>query len=382
MTPQDRVTKSHIAIMRSKEFCLFSGVLSIGDVSFSDKVPTAGTNGRDVTYNPEWIETLSTKELNFIVLHEAIHKAFQHMHIWKNLFKQNPMLTNMAADYVVNATIKNADPSENIAVMPESGLYDARFDNMSTKQIFDILKEENPQSDDADLVLDSHGFDEAEALDDNEVKKVKEQIDQALRQGEILRGKVAGNQIRGVTDFLKPKVDWRRELRQFVNSICKSKDKSSWRKPHRRYISQDIYMPSMIGESVGDIVVGVDTSGSIGQEEINLFLSEIVSICEDVTPKSVVLVYWDHRISRVEQYKEGEYQRLKGTTKPSGGGGTTVGCLNKYIRDEKLKPETTIIFTDGYVENDWGGVWPCPTLWVVTSDKKSPHGKTIKYEGD
>lgn len=382
MTPQDRVTKSHIAIMRSKEFCLFSGVLSIGDVNFSDKVPTAGTNGRDVTYNPDWIQTLPTKELNFIVLHEAIHKAFQHMHIWKGLFKKNPMLTNMAADYVVNATIKNADPDENIAVMPKSGLYDQRFDNMTTKQIFDILQKENPQSDGVTVVLDEHGFDGAEALDDNEVKKVKEQIDQALRQGEILRGKMAGNQIRGVTDFLKPKVDWRRELRQFVNSICKSKDKSSWRKPHRRYVSQDIYMPSMIGESVGDIVIGVDTSGSIGQEEINLFLSEIVSICEDVTPKSVVLVYWDHEVAGVEQYKEGEYQRLKATTKPRGGGGTHVGCLNEYIRSEKLKPETTIVFTDGYVENDWGGVWTCPTLWVVTSDLTSPHGKTIKYEGD
>lgn len=368
--------------MRSKEFCLFSGVLSIGDVNFSDKVPTAGTNGRDVTYNPDWIQTLPTKELNFIVLHEAIHKAFQHMHIWKGLFKKNPMLTNMAADYVVNATIKNADPDENIAVMPKSGLYDQRFDNMTTKQIFDILQKENPQSDGVTVVLDEHGFDGAEALDDNEVKKVKEQIDQALRQGEILRGKMAGNQIRGVTDFLKPKVDWRRELRQFVNSICKSKDKSSWRKPHRRYVSQDIYMPSMIGESVGDIVIGVDTSGSIGQEEINLFLSEIVSICEDVTPKSVVLVYWDHEVAGVEQYKEGEYQRLKATTKPRGGGGTHVGCLNEYIRSEKLKPETTIVFTDGYVENDWGGVWTCPTLWVVTSDLTSPHGKTIKYEGD
>jgi len=382
MTPQDRVTKSHIAIMRSKEFCLFSGVLSIGDVNFSDKVPTAGTNGRDVTYNPDWVQTLPTKELNFIVLHEAIHKAFQHMHIWKDLFKKNPMLTNMAADYVVNATIKNADPDENIAAMPKSGLYDQRFDNMTTKQIFDILQKENPQSDGVTVVLDEHGFDEAEALDDNEVKKVKEQIDQALRQGEILRGKMAGNQIRGVTDFLKPKVDWRRELRQFVNSICKSKDKSSWRKPHRRYVSQDIYMPSMIGESVGDIVIGVDTSGSIGQEEINLFLSEIVSICEDVTPKSVVLVYWDHEVAGVERYKEGEYQRLKATTKPRGGGGTHVGCLNEYIRSEKLKPETTIVFTDGYVEQDWGGVWTCPTLWVVTSDLTSPHGKTIKYEGD
>ena len=106
LSPQDRITKSHIAIMRSKEFCMFSGVLSVGDVKFVDYLPTAATNGRDVMYNPEFVDKITDdKELNFIVLHEALHKAFQHMMLWKKLWKESPMLANMAADYVVNATI-------------------------------------------------------------------------------------------------------------------------------------------------------------------------------------------------------------------------------------------------------------------------------------
>ena len=90
MTPQDRVTKSHIAIMRSKEFCMFAGVLSIGDVKFTDELPTAATNGRDVIYNPQFVDTLTDKKLNFVVLHEALHKVYQHMHLWKKLWKQDP----------------------------------------------------------------------------------------------------------------------------------------------------------------------------------------------------------------------------------------------------------------------------------------------------
>jgi len=141
LSPQDRVTKSHIAIMRSKEFCMFSGVLSVGDVKFVDYLPTAATNGRDVMYNPKFVDEITDdKELNFIVLHEALHKAFQHMMLWKKLWKESPMLANMAADYVVNATIVESDPHNNIAKLPSMALYDKQYDGMTTRQVFDLLK--------------------------------------------------------------------------------------------------------------------------------------------------------------------------------------------------------------------------------------------------
>jgi predicted metal-dependent peptidase len=119
--------------MRSKQFCLFAGVLSIGKVTFTEDLPTAATNGRDVMYNPNFIDTLTDKQLTFVVLHEALHKVFQHMTIWRKLWKENPMLANIAADYVVNNTIVEADPHGEVASMPEMCLYDKRFANMTTK---------------------------------------------------------------------------------------------------------------------------------------------------------------------------------------------------------------------------------------------------------
>ena len=380
LTSEQRVTKSHIAIMRSKQFCMFAGVLSVGKVKFMEDLPTAATNGRDVMYNPKFIDTLNDKELNYVVLHEALHKVYQHMHLWKKLWKENPMLANMAADYVVNYAIYEADEHSEIAQRPDSALFDLAYKGMTTKQIFDMLKKSS-EFVKQQAGHDTHDWEGAEALSDDEVKETAKQIDQALRQGEIIRGKMQGNKNRAVNEILEPKVNWREQLREFVNATCKNKDRTSWKRPHKRFIGHDIYMPSMIGESIGQVVVGIDTSGSIGQKELNEFLSEVVAICDDVSPSSIELLYWDTAVAGHETYNQGDYKALVQSTKPAGGGGTHVGCVNQYVKDKRIQPEAIIILTDGYVEDDWGGNWEYPTLWAVTArHNTSPHGKTIHID--
>ena len=383
LTSEQRVTKSHIAIMRSKQFCMFAGVLSVGKVSFTDDLPTAATNGRDVIYNPNFIKTLDDKELNYVVLHEALHKAYQHMNLWKKLHKENPMLANMAADYVVNYAIHEADEHGEITKRPDSALFDLAYKGMTTKQIFDMLKTEYEQNggNGGEAGHDTHDWEGAESLSDEEKKEVAKQIDQALRQGEIIRGKMQGNKNRSINEILEPKVNWREQLRDFVTATCKNKDKTSWKRPHKRFIGHDIYMPSMIGESIGQIVVGIDTSGSIGDKELNEFLTEVVAICDEVSPSSIELLYWDTHVAGHETYNQGDYHALVQTTKPAGGGGTHVGCVNQYIKDKRIQPEAIIILTDGYVEDDFGGNWDYPTLWAITTKHiTSPHGKTIHID--
>jgi predicted metal-dependent peptidase len=377
LTSEQRVTKSHIAIMRSKEFCMFAGVLSVGKVNFTEDMPTACTNGRDVMYNPNFIKTLNDKELNFVVLHEALHKVYQHMHLWKKLWKENPQLANMSADYVVNYAIHEADETQEVAIRPQSALFDLAYKGMTTKQIFEMLKKDSKFVNQQDG-HDTHDWEGAEQLSDEEVKETIKQIDQALRQGEIIRSKMQGNKNRSITEILEPKVDWREQLREFVNATCRNKDKSTWKRPHKRFVGQDIYMPSMIGEAIGKVVIGIDTSGSIGDKELNEFLTEVVAICDDVSPSSIELLYWDTEVAGHETYNQGDYKALVQSTKPAGGGGTHVGCVNQYIKDKRIEPEAIIILTDGYVEDDWGGVWDYPTLWAVTTrHNTSPHGKTI-----
>ena len=384
--PEDRVTKAHIRIMTSPEFCMFSGVLSIGDITFSRDIPTACTNGRDVIYNPDFIDTMNDKELTFVILHEAIHKAFQHMTMWEKLFKEDARLTNIAADYVVNSSIVEADPMKARCEMPSNALYDKKYDGMTTKQIFEQLKKNPPpqggkggEGKDGDQeTLDSHDWEGAKKMSEAEKTKTQKQIDQALRQGEVIRGKLGGNANRGVKELLAPQVNWREQLREYVTTVSKSKDETSFKRPHRRFIGQDIYMPSMIGNCVNKIVIAGDLSGSISKETERKFLTEAIQVCKDVNPKSIDLIWWDYEVQGHEVYMEGEYDTILERTKPKGGGGTRVGCVNNFIKDKRLEPDVVIILTDGYVEHDWGGDWKYPTLWAITSKYcDSPHGKSI-----
>ena len=93
--------------------------------------------------------------------------------------------------------------------------------------------------------FDEHDWEGAESLSKEEKEALGKDVDQALRQGAILAGKMSANVPREITDALTAKVDWREALREFVTSFCMDKDESTWRRPSRRWIDQDIYMPSL-----------------------------------------------------------------------------------------------------------------------------------------
>ena len=393
MNVQDRIKKSHIAIMQHKVFCAFGSILACGKVRVGDDVPTAATNGWDVIYNPNFIDQYmkSDPELRFLVLHEAMHKAYRHMTTWRKLFDENAMMANAAMDYVINLQLVDTDPHAKLIAMPmrdgkRLGLLDERFRGMHTKQVYDILKqeqEEGGKGGEGGEGFDEHDWDGAQELTADEQKELAREVDQALRQGKFAHdkivGKGAGGMNRELGELLEPKVNWREVLREYVKSICSGKDASSWRRPNRRFLSSDIYMPTLISERVGHLVIGIDTSGSIGGKELNDFLSEVKSIAEEVMPERVDLLYWDSEVAAHETYEATNVADIVTSTKPAGGGGTSPSCVTRYLKDNAIKPECTIMLTDGYVGSDWGGQWDCPVLWVIVNGNTSvaPVGQTI-----
>jgi predicted metal-dependent peptidase len=216
--------------------------------------------------------------------------------------------------------------------------------------------------------MDQHDWEGAKEMGKEEKEQLAKDIDQALRQGSILAGKMKGNVPREVTDALEAKVDWREAMREFINSFCMDKDESTWRRPNRRWIDQDVYMPSLIGESVGRIVVAIDTSGSIGGQEIGQFLGEVRKICETVRPEGIDLLYWDMNVCQHEKYEQDQLDNLLASTKPKGGGGTYVGCVSDFIIKSSINAEALVIFTDGYVENNPKWEVTTPTMWFVTQN--------------
>jgi predicted metal-dependent peptidase len=199
-----------------------------------------------------------------------------------------------------------------------------------------------------------------------------------------LNGSGAGGMSRELGELLEPKVNWREQLREYVKSICAGKDASSWRRVNRRYIGQDVYMPTLISERVGHIVIGIDTSGSIGGKELNDFLSEVKGVAEEVSPEKVDLLYWDGEVAGHEMYDAATVGSIIDSTKPKGGGGTSPSCVSQYLKDKGIKPECTIMLTDGYVGSDWGSDWESPVLWVIVGGNTAtaPNGKTIHIKGN
>lgn len=383
-----RLKKVKIALMRNPKFALWSGIMMVGKTAIRDDIPTAGTNGRDEFYGREFIKRLDDKELGFVVLHENLHKAFRHLFIWRKLDDIDRDLTNRACDYVINLMIVEMDPTEQIVAVPRKDgkpfiLLDPRFKGMNTKQVFDILREEQEENGGAGKPLDFHDWDGAKELTDEQKKELEKELDQAIRQGQIahtkIHGKGAGNMNRELGDLLEPTVDWREVLREFVKSTCNNKDMSSWRKVNRRFIGQNIYLPTLIGERVGRIAIGIDTSGSIGGPELDQFLSEVQAIAADVCPQSVDLIYWDSRVAAHEEYTESEVANIVRSTKPKGGGGTDPTAMMEYLKEKNIRPEVIVMLTDGCI-GDWGDEWDAPILWAISNGSSNvfaPVGKTV-----
>jgi predicted metal-dependent peptidase len=378
LTAEQRIERCHIDLMNHPNFVAYSGILMIGSVKVDDKTPTAYTNGRDVVYGREFISSLTEAELRGVILHENKHKMYRHIATWHHLWKQNARKANMACDYVINLEIADEGKATGgFVALPECGLLDEKYRGMDSQMVFGLLPDEDEQGGGGSGggSLDEHGWEDGKAMSAEEVKELAEEIDNAIRQGAILAGKVNGNLNRSFTDLMSAKVDWREALREFVSSVSSGKDDSTWRKPNRRWLQHDIYMPSTISESMGRLVVAPDTSGSIRDEDINKVLSEVVSLMNNVNPEIVDLLYWDSAVAGHEVYGIGDGDKLMASTKPKGGGGTNPSCITDYMKERNIKPECAIVLTDGYVGGDWGGDWDCPVLWVIIGGCKDVPSK-------
>jgi len=402
--PERKLKKAKIDVMRSTlpGLRLWSGVMSIGKTSLCERTPTAYTNGRDEVYGIDFVEKLPVAQLSFVCLHEAMHKGLRHLTVWRKLFEEDQRLANIACDYVVNRMIVAADPNETVVQFPRNpdgsrmGLYDPKYDGMSAREVFDDLKQNPPPEgggqgqpgEGQGEGFDQHGWDEAKDLPAEEQKALQKEIEHALRRGEAEAKKCGagkGDLPAEIGQLLHPQINWKDALREFITQNCVAKDDSSYRRLNRRFHAFDLILPTPYGESLGHIVVGADLSGSMWSgdpSDMTKILSEFVGITRMVNPEHVDLLYWDGEVTGHEEYKRGDYDSILSSMRPKGGGGTDPRCVERYLKDNKIKPDCIVMLTDGEVFDQWGENWPAPILWVVCGNTKitSRTGKTVHME--
>jgi predicted metal-dependent peptidase len=417
LTPDQRISKAVNRIM--DKITALSSVLMIGERNVVDNLPTACTNGRDEKYGRDFVESIDDGELRFTVLHEQYHKLYKHLITWRQLYDEDGDIANQACDYVINLKIvdefgETRMENGDLFIKPFDWiLIDERFRGMSARQVFDILKKEKPDEpqggnggggdgqgnnqgegdgkDSGDTQpqrggkpnrpMDTHDWDGAKAIPEDEAKTLEREIDEAIRQGALVAGKLGSGGMRDLGNILQPKIDWRQVLRDFITATCAGKDFSTWRRPNRRFIASDIYMPSSISEHVEELVLAIDTSGSIGRRELANFLGEVKCVAEVVKPNRVRVLYWDTKIVADELYEGDAVTDLIRSTKPAGGGGTDINCVCDYLASNKVKPQAVIVLTDGYLGSSWGK-WSVPILWCILNHKsaKPTVGQAVHIE--
>jgi predicted metal-dependent peptidase len=275
---------------------------------------------------------------------------------------------NNAADYVINKLLVD----DSIGKMPKRGLHDPNIyaaGGGTSEGIYNILPEQDEGSgadDRLDNCEDAEGSPAEQAQEQAEWKVKVAQAAQAAK----MMGKLSANMERLVDEVLRPKVDWRDVLQRFL--VKARTDQRSFSRFNRRFIAQGLYLPSVSGEQMGEIVFAVDCSGSIDQNTIAQFAAEIGKVKDDLMPERIHVMYFDSEVSHVESYEQHDDLDIK----PHGGGGTDFAPVFAEIIEHGLTPVAIVFLTD-LCCSSFGDQPDAPVLWVSTDESTAPFGEVV-----
>lgn len=364
----------------------------IGDLIARGVMPpgmkaTMATDGKTIYMDEQFIKELPIENSVFAVCHEIGHAMWEHMARAKRFVDLGfdgkpfiPMLWNIAADFVINDLLVKAKIGRiklDADGKPE-WLLDPKYTcDMAVEDVYrDLLKNGMPQSckGDGKGQMDGHIFDLADISDAELKRAIQTAADTAKAMG-----KLPAELERFAEQLLAPQITWQELLRTTVVTTT-SRDTNSWARPHRRrLVGQGIYLARPAAYGCDDIVVAVDTSGSIGDAEIQVFLSELADIIRTCKPERVHLLGADSRVASVEELP-GDVDIASNPPKVKGGGGTDFNPAFEWVEESGIVPDAFVYFTDlqGPGPSEEPGY---PVIWCSTTpDLKGNIGTTIYVE--
>jgi predicted metal-dependent peptidase len=420
---EEKLIKSRVRLVLGHAFF---GTLSLRLKLVPGNLPTMATDGARIVYNPGFVDHLTPAELEGTLAHEVLHCALGHQ---CRRCGRDPELWNRAADFAINPLLV-----ANGFALPAGALIDPAFDNLSAEEIYARLLQKGggtgqnqaaqqspggggssssppdahgapgPEpTNGADPKSDSQqgdrpgnkgskgaparpgGFGEVwDATDEagsaaSPAEKRRQEHEWAIAAEQALRAaKSCGSEPIGVerplTESRQSHQDWRAILRDFVAATAPSDYR--WTPPNRRYVASGLYLPSVEHRGVGEIVIAVDTSGSIGRVELEQFAGEISAIADEVQPEAIHVVHCDAAVQSVQQFGPSEPVRLE----PKGGGGTDFRPAFEWVGENGIAPSCFIYLTDLCCDS-YPEAPEYPVLWVTDSRRIAPFGETIRVAG-
>lgn len=376
-TAAEQITKAVAGIVLDDPF--YGYLLLRQDVIQDPSVETACTNGKTIRYNPKFTRKMTLPQLKGLLKHEVMHVA--HMHHLRRQ-QRDHQRWNMAGDYVINAMLKEAGVD-----LPEGGLVDLTYKDMSTEHVYNLIPPGEDGSGPGPIgpggkFRQPWNFGDVEDHPDNTSEETQQQLEEDVKLDVIqahntakIMGKLPVGVDRLIDAVKQSKMPWRKILARFFKATAKADE--SWQRANRRYLAHDLFLPAKYSEALGPVVIGIDTSGSIAQAELEAFFGCINGILKQTTPESVHLVSCDAAVHNVKVFRPNDYPITMAKFTPKGGGGTDFRPVFDYVHEKKLKPAALLYLTDMY------GMFPdkapkYPTVWCATTNVKAPFGKTLE----
>jgi predicted metal-dependent peptidase len=370
---QRKVSKAKALLILDHPF--FGTAVSRRPIQYGDEVPTAGMSATgQIMLNPEWVEPLTVKEIMFLLAHEAMHYMLSHA-----LRRQHRdhRAWNVACDKVINDTLIDAKVGEFI----DGGvtLEDARFG--ASEQFYDENDDDIGDGgigEDVGDIVDENG----QPLDDATVQQLQTQAKiEAIQNAKLAKqtGKLPESIERLVEEMINVVTPWHEKLERYMSA--KIRDGYSWNRPNRRFVGQGMYLPGYdYVPRMGEVVIAVDTSGSLDSKELALFQGHINRIVDTCTPEKITVLYCDYAIGGTTEYTPDD---LPIVLKPVGGGGTSFKPVFKWLDSYDGDVECLIYFTDGWGDQDeldqLSITGKIDTVWLTTEREDFPFGEVITF---
>ena len=374
---------------------------------------TAATDGRNLYYNREFIKSLTPKQLIFLLSHEVLHCVFEHI---GRRGGRDPKIWNMANDYIVNYTLMNSIVKAKNAEMPAEGLYSEKYtDEMTSEEVYRLLEENSVKiqmtldehlTDDGDGDGDGEGNGSGNGItvtvmgDENGPPKITEEDRQKIRNEikaavisaaqSVGAGKVPAGIRRLIDAFTSPVMDWRALLEMHIKSSVK--DDFTFQRPNNRSWTMGCIFPGQDFMNTSDIAVFIDMSGSISDEMVKDFLTEVKGIMETFDDYKLTLWTFDTQVYNPKVFTPQNMDEIF-TYEPKGGGGTMFECNWEFMKDpsscgfedefsEAIEPKRAVCLTDGMPNAGWGDELYCETLFIIhgNTNIEAPFGQTAYYE--
>ncbi|MGD8572315.1 MAG: VWA-like domain-containing protein [Gammaproteobacteria bacterium] len=375
---------------------------------------TTATDARKLFYNPAYIDALDMDETQFALAHEALHCALSH---FARRGHRDKRKWDIACDLAINPLLQ----AEGFK-LPAGALMLDGFEGMTAEEIYpsinDDFEEEchdkhvydndsdvKPNPEEADRgensppdtppdetpqkqpqgrepsqkspkpdESDGGGAPQPPPLSKSEKENLDTQWQQRLAgaaQQAMQAGKMGGAMARLVDYLLQPQLPWRNVLAHFMSAIAR--DDYSYARPSSRRGDPAIY-PSLRSGQV-NVTVALDTSGSISDEDMRQFITEIDAIKSQVRAR-VTLHACDSELAEGGPWVFEPWEEFKLPRHFKGGGGTAFAPIFNWVEQSDMHPDLLIYFTDarGPIPPQQP---PYPVVWLIKGKEPVPWGQRV-----